>query len=351
MPETTVLDIKTGSIIKILVIVLAFVFLYLLRDVIVILFFAIVIASAVHPLVNWLEEKRVPRLLAVLLLYLVLAALLAVFFSLIIPIVAFEMTQLGQTLPKFFTGLSNALQGAQSSGYFNFLTDLQNALESSSQFLQISSASVLNFVVGLFGGIVSFLAILVISFYLSVMRQGVPDFLRSVLPDAYEKYVIGLWHRSESKVGRWFQGQLLLALSVGLIVFVGLSLFHIKYALLLGVTAMVFELVPVVGPVMSAIPAIILAFLQSSSPGLGISIIIFYTVVQQMESHVLAPLILGKTIGLHPVTVVIALLIGAKLAGILGILLAVPAAVVIVEVLDDMAIQRRSSSAGRAILS
>ena len=351
MPETTVLDIKTGSIIKILVIVLAFVFLYLLRDVIVILFFAIVIASAVHPLVNWLEEKRVPRLLAVLLLYLVLAALLAVFFSLIIPIVAFEMTQLGQTLPKFFTCLSNALQGAQSSGYFNFLTDLQNALESSSQFLQISSASVLNFVVGLFGGIVSFLAILVISFYLSVMRQGVPDFLRSVLPDAYEKYVIGLWHRSESKVGRWFQGQLLLALSVGLIVFVGLSLFHIKYALLLGVTAMVFELVPVVGPVMSAIPAIILAFLQSSSPGLGISIIIFYTVVQQMESHVLAPLILGKTIGLHPVTVVIALLIGAKLAGILGILLAVPAAVVIVEVLDDMAIQRRSSSAGRAILS
>src|SRR3989338_1764623 len=134
MPESTILDIKTGSIIKILVMVLAFVFLYLLRDVIVILFFAIVIASAVHPLVNWLEEKRVPRLLAVLLLYLVLATLLAVFFSLIIPIVAFEMTQLGQALPRIFSGLSEAIEGAQSSGYFNFLSDLQGALESSSQF-------------------------------------------------------------------------------------------------------------------------------------------------------------------------------------------------------------------------
>ncbi|MDO8584451.1 MAG: AI-2E family transporter [bacterium] len=338
-------DITTSSIIKVFAVLLAFVFLYLLRDVIVILFFAIVIASAVHPLVNWLEVKRIPRLLAVLLLYLVLASLLAVFFSLVIPIIAFEMTQLGQALPRIFSGLSNAIEGAQSSGYFNFLSDLQIALESSSQFLQISSVSVLNFIIGLFGGIVSFLAILVISFYLSVMRQGVPDFLRSVLPDAYEKYVIGLWHRAESKVGRWFQGQLLLALVVGLVVFVGLSLFHIKYALLLGVIAMVFELVPVVGPVMSAIPAVILAFLQSPSPGLGISIIIFYTVVQQLESHVLAPLILGKTLGLHPVTVVIALLIGGKLAGILGILIAVPVAVVIVEVLDDMAAQRQSRKA------
>ena len=125
--------------------------------------------------------------------------------------------------------------------------------------------------------------------------------------------------------------------------FVGLSLFHIKYALLLGILAMMFELVPIVGPVMSAIPGIILAFAQSST--LGIGVLVFYTAVQQLESHILAPLILGKTLGLHPVTVVIALLIGGKLAGILGILLAVPVAVVIVEVLDDIAEQRQSKRA------
>ncbi|MEK7583363.1 MAG: AI-2E family transporter [Patescibacteria group bacterium] len=343
MPDTTVLDIKTGTIIKVVVVLLALVFLYLLRDVIVILFFAIVIASAVHPFVNWLEEKRIPRLISVMFFYLVLASLLVLFFTLVIPIAAFEVNQLAQTLPKFFSGLSTALEGAQTSGYSNFVVTLQNALDSSSQFLQISSGSVLNFMVGIFGGMVSFIAILVISFYLSVMRQGVPDFMRSILPDAYEKYVIGLWRRAENKVGRWFQGQLLLALVVGLIVFVGLSLFHVKYALLLGIVAMVFELVPVAGPVMAAIPAILLAF--SQSPSLGIWVTLFYIVMQQAESHLLAPLILGKTVGLHPVTVVVALLIGAKLAGILGILLAVPAAVIIVEVLDDMTAQRQSRKA------
>ena len=201
----------------------------------------------------------------------------------------------------------------------------------------------LDFVISVFGGIVSFLSILVISFYLSVMRQGIPDFLRSVLPDAYEKYAIGLWHRAEIKVGKWFQGQLLLALSVGLAVFIGLSLFHVKYALLLGIIAMAFELVPIVGPVMSAIPAIALAFMDR--PMLGVWVFVFYLALQQTESHVLAPLILGKTIGLHPVTVVIALLIGGKLAGILGILLAVPVAVIVVEVLDDIAEQRQSRKA------
>jgi len=141
--------------------------------------------------------------------------------------------------------------------------------------------------------------------------------------------------RSERKVGRWLQGQLLLALTVGLMVFVGLSLLGIKYALVLGIIAMIMELVPIVGPVIAAIPAVILALLQA--PVMGIWVVLFYAVVQQFENHILTPLIMGRATGLNPVTVIIALLIGAKLAGILGIVLAVPVAVVIVEILDDIA--------------
>lgn len=322
------LDIKTGVIIKVVVVLAAALFVYLLRDVLVILFLAIVIASAVHPFVNWLETKRIPRLLAVIVLYLVLAALIGVFISLVVPVIASELNQLGSALPNFL---------AVNVG---FITSIQGVLDGLAKFLQVSSGSVINVIVEFFGGVVSFLAILVISFYLSVMRQGMPDFLRSVLPDAYEPYAVGLWRRVEFKMGRWFQGQLLLALTMGLMVFIGLSLFHLKYALLLAIVAMVFELVPVVGPVLSAIPAVALGFAQS--PGLGIGLIVFYTIMQQTESHVLAPLILGRTLGLHPVTVVIALLIGGKLAGILGVLIAVPAAVVIVEALDDVAEQRQS---------
>lgn len=340
MAEQVTVDIKTSTMIKAILVVLGFVFVYLLKEVLVVLFLAIVIASAVHPFVDWLEMRRIPRILSVIILYILVSLTVVVFFSLLIPTVAYELNQLAHNLPKFFEGISSALDSAQSSSrYFNIVGEIQNVLDSSSRFLQISSVSILSFIVGIFGGVLSFIAVIVISFYLSVMKQGIPGFVRSILPDSYETYVIGLWHRVEQKVGRWFQGQLLLALSVGLVVFVVLSLLHIKYALLLGVLAMAFELVPVVGPVLSAIPAIILAYAQS--PSLGFWVIIFFIVLQQFESHVLAPLILGKTLGLHPVTVVIALLIGGKLAGILGVLMAVPVAVVIVEVLEDVSKHRK----------
>ena len=338
MAEHQTIDIHTSAIFKVVFILLALVFLYLVREVIVILFLAIIIASAVGPFANWLEEKRIPRLLGVLLLYLAFFGLVVFLLSLIIPFMAAEVGQLTQSLPKFVSNISGALEKAQqttSTRYFDFFSEVQNILDSFTQFLQVYSGSVLNLIVNIFGGVLSFLAVIIISFYLSVMRRGIIGFIGSVLPEKYEGYVISLWKRAEYKVGKWLQGQLLLALSVGLMVFVGLSLLHVKYALLLGILAMALEIVPIVGPVISAIPGVVLAF--SQSPTLGVWVLIFYIAVQQMESHVFTPLILGKTLGLNPVTVILALLVGGKIAGILGILLAVPVAVVIVEILDDVA--------------
>lgn len=343
-------NIGTSTIVRIVFVLLFFVSLYLLRDVLVIILFSIIIASAVSPFTDWLEKKKIPRLLGVLGLYLVFFSLVTFLLSLIVPIVSLEISQLSQALPKFVADVSGVLERAQQTAtnrYFDFFGEIQNFLDSFSQFLQVSSQSVFNLIISVFGGALSFLAIVVISFYMAVMRQGIVGFIRSIIPEKYEDYTLGLWRRSERKVGRWLQGQLLLALSVGLMVFVGLSLFKVKYALLLGILAMVLELVPVAGPVIAAIPGVILAF--SQSPALGLWVLIFYIVVQQIESNILTPLIFGKTLGLNPVTVIIALLVGAKMAGLLGIILAVPVAVVIVEILDDMARQkesRRSATAG-----
>ena len=346
MAEHQTLDISTTAIFKIAFTILALTFLYLVRNVLVILFFAIIIASAITPFANWLEQKRIPRLLGVLLLYLTFFGLIVFFLSLIVPVISSELSQLTQALPEFISNISGALEKAQqttATRYFDFFSEVQNLLDSFSQFLQVSSGSALNLIINVFGGLLSFFAIIVISFYLSVMKQGVAGFIRSVLPTKYEDYIIGLWKRAEHKVGRWLQGQLLLALSVGLIVFVGLSLLKIKYALLLGIVAMILEIVPIVGPVISAIPGVVLAFAQS--PMLGIWVIVFYVAVQQIESHILTPLVLGKTLGLNPVTVIIALLVGGTLGGIIGILLSVPVAVIVVEIFDDLAKQKESKKA------
>ncbi len=130
------------------------------------------------------------------------------------------------------------------------------------------------------------------------------------------------------------QGQLFLGVIVGVLVYIGLSLLGIRFALLLAIIAGILELVPYIGPVLSAIPAVILAFFQA--PILALWILILYIVVQQLENYLLVPVIMKKVVGLNPVVVIIALLIGGKLLGILGIILAVPAAAVLAEFFKDI---------------
>jgi predicted PurR-regulated permease PerM len=332
------INIRASTIVKVIGIGLFFVLLYLLRDVLLVLIFSIIIASAVGPFADWLEKAKIPRLLAVLFLYLSFFGLIIVILSLVVPFISMEISQLTVALPKFIASLSGALEKAQQSTtthYFDFFSEIQNLLDSFSQFLQVTSTSVINLLINIFGGILSFIATIIISFYLSVMRGGIINFLNSIVPEKYEEYVVNLWRRTERKVGRWFQGQLLLALTVGVLVFVGLSLLQIKYALLLGLVAMVLEIIPIAGPVISAIPGVILAFVQS--PAMGIWVLLLYIAVQQMESHILTPLILGKSLGMNPIVVIIAVLVGGQMAGILGIIISVPIAVVIVEILEDLA--------------
>ena len=344
MPDSNYIhvEINTGTIVKVVVVILFFVFLYMLKDVFMIFLFALIIASAIGPFANWLETKRFPRLLGVLLLFLTVLGLMAFLLSLVVPFISQEVSQLLVVLPETLSKLSSSLERAQAGApqYLDFVSEIQNILETFSTYLQQSAQSVVGLVISIFGGVTSFIAILVISFYLSVTKNGIQNFLDSIVPDKYEAYAVNLWKRSEIKVGRWLQGQILLGLIMGLVVYVGLSLMGIKYALLLGLLAAILEIVPMVGPVLAAIPAVFLAFMQA--PSMGLWVILFYVVAQQLENNLFAPVILGKTIGLNPVVVIISLLVGYQLAGIPGMILSVPIATVIVEMLDDFAKHKES---------
>lgn len=338
-------DISAASVLRALAIVFAFFLLYQLSGVLIILMFAIVIASAVQPFVGWFEKHRIPRVVSVLLLYLLVAGAVVVLSTLVVPSVSAEITNLTSSLSSFTTELTDSLDTVQQGGtkYFDFVSEIQNILEVLTGYLQQFSQSALNLMVSAFGGILSFVAILVISFYLAVMRNGVRNFLEAVIPERYESYVIDLWHRVEYKVGLWLQGQLLLALIVGLLVYVGLALLGVKFALIFAILAMVLEIIPVAGPVLASIPAVIVAFVQN--PTLGLWTVALYVAVQQFENHLLVPLVLGKATGLNPIVVILAILVGSQLAGLAGALLGVPVATILVEILDDMA---RIKSARRA---
>jgi predicted PurR-regulated permease PerM len=190
----------------------------------------------------------------------------------------------------------------------------------------------------LFTSVFSFVMVIVISFYLAVQRNGIEDIIRLVSPLRSEEYLLGLWKRVETKIGRWLQGQLLLAVIIGPIVFLGLTLLGVKYALTLAILASVFELIPFFGPILSAVPAVILGF--ADGVPIGLMVLGLYVVVQQFENHLIYPLVVRKIIGVPPLLVVISLIIGVKLAGFMGLILAVPAATVLMELASDVTTQK-----------
>jgi predicted PurR-regulated permease PerM len=187
----------------------------------------------------------------------------------------------------------------------------------------------------IFGGLLSFILIIVLSFYLLVQEDGVTKFLGLITPVKHEKYVVDLWKRSQTKIGQWMQGQLLLGVLVGVLVYLGLVILGVKNALLLAVLAGMLEIIPVFGPILSAIPAILTSFIDG---GVTAALLVtgLYIIVQQFENHLIYPLVVRKVVGISPIIVILSLIIGAKLAGFLGVVLSVPIVSAVMEFIDDI---------------
>ena len=213
------------------------------------------------------------------------------------------------------------------------IKELSSYLNSWSQFL--SREGIFSSLSAVSGGVINFILIIVLSFYLAVQEDGVAKFLKIITPLKHESYVINLWRRSQLKIGRWMQGQIFLGVLVMVLVYAGLLIIGVPHALLLAVVAGIFELIPLFGPVLAAIPAIFIAY-TASGTGAMLIVAALYIVIQQFENHIIYPLVVRKVIGMPPIVSIVALVIGGQLAGFLGIVVAVPVAAVIMEYLSDI---------------
>lgn len=332
-----VISITTSTIIRTLALLGVVALAYILGDLILVLLTSVVIASAVEPFTRSLMSWRLPRILAVVVIYVVAIFGLSAAIYFFIPPLFVELSNLASTLPGRFDSFDlfdpsldplSAITGglASSISLKEIITQIQQAIISESGGLFSATGT-------LFGGATSFILIIVLSFYLSVQEDGVGDFLRLVTPVSHEKYITGLWARSREKIGQWMKGQLLLGLIIGILVYLGLSLLKVKYALLLAIVAAILELIPFFGPVISAVPAVLLGFADSFV--LGLLVLGFYIIVQQFENHLIYPLVVRKIVGIPPILVIIVLFVGARLAGLLGMLLAVPLATILIELAAD----------------
>jgi len=330
MTEKTV-EISSKTLWQIFFVILGLIFLYLVRQVVAIFLAALIIASFVDLMCGTLRKLKIPRLLGVIAIYLFFIFLLAAISYFIVPIFAAEFKTLADQFPE----LLEKIQGeAEFLKRFDILENLGKSLNLFASGLRVGGHSLVEVSGRIFGGLIALVSIFVISFYLSLQEKGIENFLRFIAPKKQENYVIDLWLRSQRKLGRWLQGQLFLSLVIGVSVYVGLSLLGVRYALILAIVAAALEIIPNVGPVLAAAPAILIASLDSLF--LGILTLILYVFIQQMENHLLVPNVIRKVVGLNPVIVIVALLVGVKLGGILGMILAVPLAAVFVELLVDI---------------
>ncbi|OIP04820.1 hypothetical protein CO101_03240 [Candidatus Berkelbacteria bacterium CG_4_9_14_3_um_filter_39_23] len=316
-----IVDISWVSILKVITALLAVWLVWSVQDIIILFFIVLVLVAALSPVVDF-WSKKINRALATSLVYLLILACLVLIGFVIIPPVATQVRSLSYDLPYLSKQIFPVF-GAWRD-VIDFSTQSLTSLASQ---LQTVSSSIYSTTVGFIGGVVGVFTVLVLTFYLLLEEQGAKNFLYKYLPIQNRETYIEIMQKVGLKMGAWMRGQLFLALVVGVIDFAGLIIIGVPYALTLAVWAGLTEIIPYIGPVLGAIPAIIIAL--TISPIQGLLVLIFFIVVQQVESNFLVPKIMQKAVGLSPVIIILVLLIGGKLAGILGIILAVPVAATI----------------------
>lgn len=342
------ITITSGAIFKAILIVLLVVLLFYIRNLLLILLTSIVLASALEPGARWLIKRRVPRALSVLLIYIAVILVFAVIFYFFVPTLISDVNDILNSIPAYLQSLSDA------AFRFNELPAVQEFLRDFSQdpggqlFGRITggiSSATLGFLTtasAIFGGILSFILIIVLSFYLAVQEDGVANFLRIVIPIQHEKYVVDLWKRSQRKIGLWMQGQLVLGVLIGVLTYLGLSILGIDNALALALIAAIFELIPIFGPILAAIPAVAFAVLDGGLT-LGLLVVGLYLIIQQFESQLIHPLVVKKIVGIPAMIAIIAIIVGAQIAGFLGIIISVPIAAAVMEYISDIEKKKSTS--------
>ncbi|MBU0671076.1 AI-2E family transporter [Patescibacteria group bacterium] len=326
-------NMSTYTILKVVGVILVLLFLYSILEVVGIIFVAWVFASAIDPLIDRMQRYKIPRGISILLIYMVLIAILTVLVVLMAPPIFDQIKEISVSLPAYFDKVEELIPQSQDGAAFSTEETIQNLLNSASESLGSAGSQLFSAAANVLTAIVGLVAVFVIAFYMTVHEDNIKKFMQLVAPTRMQPYLIQKMHKIQRKLASWLWGQIILMVIIGLLAFIGLKILGVEYALLLAIIAGFGEFIPIVGPVVSAIPAVFFAF--SDSPIKALLVIILFVVIQQLENNIIVPKVMNKAVGLNPLIIIMAMLVGAKLAGFVGLLLAIPAATILGIFLQD----------------
>ncbi len=302
-----------------------------LKHVFIVLFTAVLLAAAVAPAARFMTRYHLPRGVTIVGIYVVLVLVLTGVVALVVPLVLDELDSLRQTLPKYGSDLQSLVQ--------RVAPDQASRLNTGSLVDQVSgrlgsfAGELTGIVRALISTSVSVILVLVMAFFLAAEEDFVALAIQRFVPPQERPRVNRLLGKIGTRLGQWARAQLLLALFFGFAFGAGLEILRVNYAVTLGVVGGVLEVIPYVGGFITVALAVLVALTQK--PILVVFVVIWYAIVVEVEGHVIAPKLMDRVLGIHPLVIVVALFLGGEALGILGALLAVPIAIVIQVTLDE----------------
>lgn len=308
-------EISHRTVIFTILFLLLMVFLYIVRDIILELFVALLLMTILEPMVATLSKVKIPRAISVLLTYVVVIGVIGGVVALIIPTLVEQTTSFINALPGYISNIGITREWSDQI-VKGFLATAGNA-----------PGEIFQFTFSIFNNVLAIVTVLVFAFYMLVAREKLEDQLGFFFGDEKKKELGRVIDQLEIRLGGWARGELILMAAIGLGVYIGLRIVGIPFALPLSILSGILEIVPFLGPIISAVPGILIGFGISPITGLGVTAL--YFLVHQLENYVLVPKIMEKSVGVSPIVTLIALAIGARLAGIVGIIISVPTVIAI----------------------
>ncbi len=344
--DKVMLDIAPISVFKATLTVLAVLvgayLLFLIGNTLLLFFISFFIAAALDPLIDFLQAKRIPRALGILLVYIIMFFLVAMFFVYLLPLIAEQLIALAGAVNDFVLKVSqsptlNLPFGEQLKPYIDELykaVDIKVVAVQLKDSLQLISSQLLNLggnlwsiILQISNGLLNFILILILVFFMTVDEQSLENFCVSIFPAKYTVYITQRLQMVKVKIGEWIRGQLLVSIVAALISFIGLAIAGVQFSLLISVITGICMIVPVFGRVIACI--LVLPIVMNQSPALALFVIIYYFGISQVENNIIVPLLMNKALGLSPIIIIFALLIGFQFLGVLGLVLAIPIATIV----------------------
>jgi predicted PurR-regulated permease PerM len=328
------INFSFASILKVIFAVLAIVLAYYVKDVLVLIFLAFILASTIEPLVEALRKRKIPSAITILAIYAIIIFSVVLTIRLIIPPLSGEATRLYERLPVLIEDISNTIFANNGE----IAQDLsEQALEYVRNLRVLPTGALTGFftaTLNIFSFLVSMIVVLVLTFYLLMEKDRLGTGSFKYIPLEQKDLVIKIFNRITDKLSNWLKGQIVLSLLIGFLTYITLLILQIPFALPLALFAGLMEFVPFIGPFISFIPAGVIAL--SISPMMVFWTALAYFIIQQLENHVVVPQVMKKALGISPVVIIISVLIGTKLLGIVGILVAAPVVASIWVVLEEI---------------